>query len=154
MGQWDETCDLLIVGSGGASMCASLLYKSLGRKALILEKLAKIGGSTGYSGGVWWIPNNPVMKRAGVEDSFEKAWQYFESAVTYRGRCSSPARREAFLRSGPEMVEFLEKKGMAFKYADGWSDYYDDLPGGQPRGRSLVAQLFNINELGEWKSLL
>ncbi len=154
MSQWDETFDLVIVGSGGASMCASLLYKSLGRKALIVEKQAKIGGSTGFSGGVWWIPNNPVMKRAGVSDSFEQAWQYFESAVTYRGKCSSDERRRAFLTSGPEMVEFLERQGMQFKYADGWSDYYDDLPGGQPRGRSLVAQLFDVNELGEWKAKL
>ena len=54
-------------------MCAALLYKTLGRQALILEKQPKIGGSTGYSGGVWWIPNNAVMKRNGVDDSFEKA---------------------------------------------------------------------------------
>ena len=72
--------------------------------------------------------------------------------MTYRGRGSSDTRREAFLRSGPEMVDFLERQGMRFEYADGWSDYYDDLPGGQPRGRSLVAEVFDVNELGEWKS--
>ena len=154
MAEWHESCDLLIVGSGGASMCASLLYKTLGRQALILEKQSKIGGSTGYSGGVWWIPNNGVIKRNGVDDSFEKAWAYFEAVVTYRGRCSSDTRREAFLRSGPEMVDFLERQGMRFAHADGWSDYYDERPGGQPRGRSLVAEVFDVNELGEWKSRL
>ncbi len=152
--RWDETCDLLIVGSGGASMCAALLARRLGRRALIVEKLAKIGGSTGYSGGVWWIPNNLVMKRAGVADSHERARQYFDSVVTYHGAASNEARREAYLRSGPEMIEFLEREGMQFKYADGWPDYYDDRPGGEPRGRSLVAKLFNINELGDWKPRL
>jgi 3-oxosteroid 1-dehydrogenase len=154
MAAWDESCDLLIVGSGGASMCAALFYKTLGRNALIVEKQTKIGGSTGFSGGVWWIPNNPVIKRNGVDDSFEKAWKYFESVVSYHGRGSSRARREAFLRSGPEMVDFLERQGMRFEHADGWSDYYDDQPGGQPRGRSLVATIFDVNELGEWKSRL
>ena len=154
MSQWHESADLVIVGSGGASMCVSLLYKALGRKALIVEKQAKIGGSTGFSGGVWWIPNNPVITRNGVDDSFEKAWTYFESVVTYHGPASSKARREAFLKSGPEMVEFLERQGMKFQHADGWSDYYDDQPGGQPRGRSLVAEIFDINQLGEWKSKL
>jgi 3-oxosteroid 1-dehydrogenase len=154
MAAWDESCDLLIVGSGGASMCAALLYKTLGREALIAEKQAKIGGSTGYSGGVWWIPDNPVIKRNGVDDSFEKAAAYFESVVLYRGRGSSAARREAFLRTGPEMVDFLERQGMHFVHADGWSDYYDERPGGQPRGRSLVAEVFDVNELGEWKSRL
>src|SRR5260370_41514004 len=58
------------------------------------------------------------------------------------------------VKLGRELVEFLERAGMQFKYADGWSDYYDTLPGGEPRGRSLVAQLFDINELDEWKNRL
>jgi 3-oxosteroid 1-dehydrogenase len=151
---WDESCDFLIVGSGGASMCAALLCKTLGKRALIVEKQAKVGGSTGFSGGVWWIPNNHVMKRAGVADSHERARQYFDAVVTYHGPASNEARREAYLRAGPEMVEFLERQGMAFKYADGWSDYYDDRPGGEARGRSLVPELFDINKLGDWKSRL
>ncbi len=150
----NESYDFVIVGSGGASMCAALVAKSLGASALILEKQAKVGGSTGFSGGVWWIPNNPVMKRAGVADSYERARQYFDSVVTYHGPGSSPARRKAFLETGPDMVAFLERAGMAFHYADGWSDYYDELPGGEPRGRSLMARLFDINELGDWKSRL
>ena len=105
MGQWDETYDFVIVGSGGASMCAALLYKSLGKRALIIEKQAKVGGSTGFSGGVWWVPNNPVMKRAGVSDSKERARQYFDSTVTYHGPGSSPQRRAAFLDNGPQMVD-------------------------------------------------
>ena len=52
------------------------------------------------------------------------------------------------------MVDFLERQGMRFAHADGWSDYYDERPGGQPRGRSLVAEVFDVNELGEWKSRL
>ena len=154
MQDWDESYDFVIVGSGGASMCAALVAKSLGKKPLIIEKLDKVGGSTGFSGGVWWIPNNPVMKRAGVADSYERARQYLDAVASYHGAGSSDARRTAFLNTGPEMVEFLERAGMAFQYADGWSDYYDTLPGGEPRGRSLVAPLFDINELGEWKSRL
>jgi 3-oxosteroid 1-dehydrogenase len=147
---WDATYDFVIVGSGGGSMCASLMSKSLGKRALIIEKQGKVGGSTGFSGGVWWIPDNPVMKRYGVSDSYERARRYFDAVVTYDGPATTPARREAFLHNGPEMVTFLERQGMAFEYADGWSDYYDDRPGGEPRGRSLVAKLFDIKELGEW----
>lgn len=154
MSDWQESYDLVIVGSGGGSMCAALIAQQLGKKALIIEKLDKVGGSTGYSGGVWWVPNNAIMKRHGVDDSYERARLYLDSAVTYDGPGTSPIRREAFLKTGPLMVDFLERKGMAFEYADGWSDYYDDLPGGEPRGRSLVAKLFNIKELGEWSAKL
>ncbi len=154
MTTWDESFDFVTVGSGGGSMCASLLCKSLGKKALIIEKLDKIGGSTGYSGGVWWLPNNPIMKRAGVEDSIERARTYLNAVATYHGPGSSDARREAFLRTSPELTDFLEAAGMKFRYADGWSDYYDTLPGGEPRGRSLVADLFDINRLSGWKDKL
>ncbi len=147
---WDATYDFVVVGSGGGSMCAALACKSAGKEALIIEKQAKVGGSTGYSGGVWWLPNNHVMKRHGVSDSYERARQYFDAAVTYRGPGTSEARREAYLRTGPIMAEFLEQHGMQFEYADGWSDYYDTLPGGEPRGRSLLAKLFDLKELGEW----
>ncbi|SDC48998.1 3-oxosteroid 1-dehydrogenase [Variovorax sp. CF079] len=153
-GTWDEAFDFVIVGSGGGSMCAALAAKQLGKRALIVEKQPLIGGSTGFSGGVWWVPNNPVMKRAGVADSAERARQYLDAAVTYQGPGTSPARRDAFLRNGPKMVQFLEGQGMKFVYADGWSDYYDELPGGEPRGRSLLAELFDTRELGEWESKL
>jgi 3-oxosteroid 1-dehydrogenase len=52
------------------------------------------------------------------------------------------------------MVSYLEGKGMRFERADGFSDYYDELPGGETRGRALVGKLFDINELGEWKDRL
>jgi 3-oxosteroid 1-dehydrogenase len=154
MTNWDDSFDFITVGSGGGSICASLLCKARGKRALIVEKQNKVGGSTGFSGGVWWLPNNPVMKRAGVLDSFERAKTYFDAVAEYRGPGSSEARRDAFLRTSPELVNFLESAGMQFRYADGWPDYYDTLPGGEPRGRSLVAKLFDINELGDWKDKL
>ena len=151
---WDHVFDFVVVGSGGGSMCAALVAKKLGKSALIVEKQALVGGSTGFSGGVWWVPDNPVMKRAGVADSPERARQYLDAAVAYQGPGTSPARRDAFIRTGPKMVEFLERHGMKFVYADGWSDYYDELPGGEPRGRSLLAELFDTRELGAWEAKL
>jgi 3-oxosteroid 1-dehydrogenase len=154
MSGWDESFDLVIVGSGGGSMCAALAAKKLGKRALIVEKQSLVGGSTGYSGGVWWIPDNAVMKRAGVKDDPQRARQYLDSTVLYDGPGTTPQRRDAFIRNGPRMIDFLERNGMKFVYADGWSDYYDDRPGGEPRGRSLVAEIFDTRELGEWESKL
>ena len=85
MAVWDASYDFVVVGSGGGSMCAALACKTAGKEAVIIEKQDKVGGSTGYSGGVWWLPNNHVMKRHGVNDSYERARQYFDAAVTYQG---------------------------------------------------------------------
>ncbi len=148
----DDVYDLVIVGSGGGSMAAALVAKKLGKRAVILEKQDVVGGSTGYSGGVWWIPNNSLLREAGIADSFEKSKTYFDSVVTYKGPGVTPQRRDAYLHAGPKMIDFLRGLGLKVRRpVDDWPDYYDDVPGGLPQGRSLMADGFNINELGEWK---
>ena len=146
--------DFVIVGSGGGSMAAALYAKKHGLNPVILEKLEKVGGSTGYSGGVWWIPNHPLMKRHGVHDSREDAVRYFEAVRTFKGKGTTQVRTDAFLDEAPEMCDFLEAEGMEFYYPKGWSDYYSDVPGGIDEGRSLMAQPFDSNKLGPWKDKL
>jgi len=146
---WDETADFVIVGSGGGSMVAALYLKSIGKRPLILEKTDKIGGSTAMSGGVLWIPNHPLQKRFGVEDSEDAGRRYLYGVVgDDAGPGSTPARKEAFLRSGPPMIDFLESQGMKFIRTEGWSDYYDDRDGGCPRSRSLAAPMLDPAEMG------
>ena len=147
--------DLVIVGSGGGSMAAALVAKKLGKRAVILEKQDKVGGSTGFSGGVWWVPNNRLLAEAGIPDSYEKAREYFDNVVTYKGPGVTPQRRDAFLKGGPQMIEFLRGVGLKVRRPrDDWPDYYDDLPGGLPQGRSLLPEPLDLNELGEWKNHL
>ncbi|MBP7335649.1 FAD-binding protein [Niveispirillum sp.] len=146
---WDESADFIIVGSGGGSMAAGLYLKSIGKQPLILEKTDKIGGSTAMSGGVLWIPNNPLQAREGIEDSEAAARTYLYRVVgNDAGPGSTPARKEAFLKAGPDMVRFLEGQGMKFIRAHGWSDYYDDLEGGCPESRSLAAPMLHARDMG------
>jgi 3-oxosteroid 1-dehydrogenase len=151
---WSEEVDFVVIGSGGGSFCAGLVLRDLGRSVLVLEKTELVGGSTAMSGGVLWIPNHPLQARAGVADSFEQARDYLNATVGEAGPGSSPARKDAFLRTGPQLVSYLEEKGMPFRRCDGWSDYYDELPGGCARGRSLAMELFDTAELGEWAGRL
>jgi 3-oxosteroid 1-dehydrogenase len=151
---WDYVCDLAIVGSGGGAMCAALTAHSCSKRVLLLEKLDKVGGTTGYSGGMLWLPDNPVSKRAGLADSFELSRRYMDAVIGDAGPASSIARRDVFVRESPRMIDFLERQGMKFVYADGYADYYDTEPGGQVRGRSIYPPLFNIKELGDWANKL
>jgi 3-oxosteroid 1-dehydrogenase len=153
MSNWDETADFVIIGSGGGSMCAALACVDMGLKPLILEKENLVGGSTAMSGGILWIPGNSLMKQAGVDDSEEKGLTYLRGLVPDQPG-STPARKEAYIKTGPKMVEWLQSKGVEFVYCDGWSDYYDERPGGQPRGRSLGMSLFDVKRLGPWKDRL
>jgi 3-oxosteroid 1-dehydrogenase len=151
----DQEYDLVIIGSGGGSVPAALVAKQQGKSAVILEKQDKFGGSTSFSGGVWWIPNNSLLKEAGIPDSFERSREYFDACVQYKGPGVTPQRRDAFLKGGPKMIDYLRGFGMKIRRPrDDWPDYYDNLPGGEAKGRSLLAEPFNLHELGEWQDHL
>ena len=151
---WDVVTDCLIVGSGGGSMCAALAAAAAGRQVLIIEKADVVGGSTAMSGGVLWLPDNPVSRRAGVSDSLADALRYFAEVVGGDHPSASPERVDAFLDGIEPMIDFLERQGIPFVHCDGYSDYYDDRPGGKSNGRSIETELFDTTQLGPWQSRL
>jgi len=149
----EETFDLIVVGSGGGSVPAALVMAEAGRRAVILEKQALIGGSSAYSGGMLWIPNNHYMAAAGFQDSAEKAREYLDAVIGETTRVSTPERRDAYVRYAPEMIRWLSDRGLKYRFAD-LPDYYDEMPGGMAHGRSLVPRVFDVNKLGDWEPLL
>jgi 3-oxosteroid 1-dehydrogenase len=150
MTTWDSTVDVVIVGSGGGGMVGALAATAQGASALVLEKQSLIGGSTAMSGGIVWVPNNPVMQSIGVPDSYEDAMLHFESVVGDVGPASSFERRHAFLTAGPEMVSFLQGCGLRFVYCRGYSDYYSSAKGGHDLGRGIEPVPFDGHVLGKW----
>jgi len=151
----ESSYDFVIVGSGGGAMCAALAAHSRGLKPLIIEKLAKVGGSTALSGGVLWIPNNSLMEAVGRDDSYDRARTYLANVFgDYQSLGASKQRIDAYLQAGPKMANFLTSLGMEFHLCKFWPDYYDHLPGGESTSRSLMAKMFNLKELGEWEDKL
>jgi 3-oxosteroid 1-dehydrogenase len=150
MTTWDSTVDVVMVGSGGGGMVGALAAAAQGASALVLEKQSLIGGSTAMSGGIVWVPNNPVMQSVGVHDSYEDAMVHFETVVGDVGQASSFDRRHAFLTAGPEMVSFLQSCGVRFVYCRGYSDYYSSAKGGHDLGRGIEPVPFDGHVLGEW----
>lgn len=150
MTTWDATVDVVIVGSGGGGIVAALAAADAGVDALVLEKQPLVGGSTCMSGGIVWVPNNPVMRAAGVADSHEDAMAHFEAVVGDVGPCSSAERREAFLSAGTEMVAFLQQLGVRFVYCRGYSDYYSNAKGGHDLGRGIEPVPWDGRALGDW----
>ncbi|NGY03974.1 FAD-dependent oxidoreductase [Solimonas terrae] len=156
MTPFDEVHDFVVVGCGGGSMCAALVMHEAGKSVLILEKTTLVGGTTSRSGGVMWVPNNPLMKRDGIADSDERAATYLDQVIgdARDAPGAAPARRRTYLREAPRMVDFLIRQGIRLTRVREWPDYYDELPGGSVPGRTVVAELFNVNELGDWRDRL
>ncbi len=151
----DETFDFVVVGSGGGSMCAALVMRAAGKSVLVLEKTAQVGGTTAISGGVMWIPDNRFMRSAGVDDSRDKAIAYLDAVVGDHEDTpgASRERRLAYVQESPMMIDFLVSQGIRLRRIPSWPDYHA-APGESVPGRTVVSELFDINQLGEWKSRL
>lgn len=147
----DPQYDVVIVGAGVGGLTAAITAKLAGLNPLLAEKTPLIGGSSALSGGVLWLPNNPLMQREGAPDSREAGLQYIANFVPDDPIWSTPKRREAFIDAIEPMISMLETQGMKYQRCEGYSDYYDLLPGGNARGRAIEAHLFNANRLGVWK---
>ncbi|ELT42849.1 FAD-dependent oxidoreductase [Arthrobacter nitrophenolicus] len=144
-----STYDFVVLGTGAAGLIAALSAADHGASVLVLEKGDKIGGSTALSSGVAWIPANKYAAAAGFPDSQEMALDYLASLSHDLVR---PEMAEAFVHSGPEMIDWLEDRTpLRLKLVPGFPDYHPEHPGGKPEGgRSVEPELFSFGELGEW----
>jgi 3-oxosteroid 1-dehydrogenase len=138
--------DVVVVGSGGAGMVAALTAAHQGLSTIVIEKAAHYGGSTARSGGGVWIPNNEVLKRAGVKDSPEAARTYLHGII---GDIVDPERIDTYLNRAPEMLSFvLRHTPLKMCWVPRYPDYYPEAAGGRSGGRSIEPKPFNAKKLG------
>ncbi len=144
---WDETVDLLVVGTGAGAMTAAIMAHDLGATTLLIEKSDRYGGSSAMSGGALWIPNNHQMPETGIPDSREEALEYLRGITA---GSSSDERLCAFVDNAPEMLRTLtEKARLRTQAMPSYTDYYAEAPGGKPGSRTVEAEHFDARLLGE-----
>ncbi len=145
--RWDEEYDVVVLGAGAAGMTAALVSAIEGLRTLLIEKSGQVGGTTAYSSGSIWIPNNPQQQSLGVTNDAQAALAYLDALV---GGRADRALRGAFIAAGPEMLRYLEKHTdvhfRIYRYAP---DYRQELPGAAEGGRPLEPLPFDGRELGK-----
>ncbi|NGO42318.1 3-oxosteroid 1-dehydrogenase [Streptomyces ureilyticus] len=140
------TYDVVVIGSGAAGMTAALTAAKQGLTCVVVEKAGTFGGSAARSGAGIWIPNNSVILGAGVPDTPAKAATYLAAVV---GDDVPVDRQKAFLDQGPAMLSFvMANSPLRFRWMEGYSDYYPELPGGLAQGRSIEPDQLDGNILG------
>ena len=147
MPDWDHSVDVLVAGSGGAGLVAAIMARDLGGSVLLAERSSRFGGTTAYSGGKIWIPNNHHMHRLGIADSREEA-------LTYLVRATGGLYMEvleAFVDTAPEMARYVEEHTpLKFYPCVNYPDYHPEWPGARAGGRALDAQPFDASCLGDY----
>lgn len=147
--QWDESYDVVVVGSGNGALTAAVRAHDGGAKVLIVEKCATFGGTSASSGGGVWIPNNRYAKASGAPDSKEEARAYLEH-VSPEGKIK-PELLDTYVEVGPEMVDYLHENTNWVRYCDlpHYPDYFPEAPGGKTGHRSMEPEPLHARELGD-----
>jgi succinate dehydrogenase/fumarate reductase flavoprotein subunit len=141
----DEAVDLLVIGAGAAGMTAALVGAIEGLRTVLCEKTDMVGGTTSTSAGTVWIPGSHQSTRAGIPDSIEDAKTYLNTVV---GPSGANGNRDAFLNTGPAVLDYLEAHtDVHFIPAAAHPDY-QDRPGAALGGRALGVAPFDGRRLG------
>jgi 3-oxosteroid 1-dehydrogenase len=142
--------DVVVLGTGGAGLTAAITAHENGARVALFEKSDLVGGTTAWSGGQVWIPNNPQMAKLGKSDSAEEAITYL---MSMSNGLIDPDMAKTFVETGPEMVEFVEKQTpVRFVCVPDFPDYHPEQPGAKPGGgRTLECPTFPYGELGAWR---
>src|SRR4051812_20731553 len=128
--------DVVVVGAGGAGMCAALAAAKQGLDVVLVERSSYFGGSTARSGGGVWMPGNAALKAAGQvsPDDLAQAKLYLDSIV---GDEVPKGRRDTYLDRGPEVLDFVQANTpLRFTWVPQYADYHPEAPGGRAAGRS------------------
>ena len=146
----DETVDVLVVGSGGGGVAGAYTAAREGLSVALVEATDQFGGTTAYSGGGgMWFPCNPVLVRAGCDDTIDDALRYFHNVV---GDRTPVELQEAYVRGGAALIEYLERdERFAFKILP-WPDYYGAVDGARADGmRHIVSKALPDSRLGRFQ---
>lgn len=145
---FDEQFDLVVVGSGAGALTGAITGATSGLRVCVIEKTEFFGGTTAYSGGGVFIPNNPVILREGVPDSDALGREYLRRSIAGR---SPEALQDAYISTGPPLIAWLEEHEFAlFRWTKGFPDYHTDFAEGMPLGRTMgPVPIDDVSELSD-----
>ena len=102
------TCDLAIIGGGGAGLSAAVRAAEKGAKVVLIEKMSELGGNTRMAAGLL-CTNSEILKAEGFPDTTEEHIDIYRREQKYR---LDPAIYERFIRNTGAYYDWLASKGL------------------------------------------
>lgn len=119
--------DVVIIGGGGAGMCAALEIEARGLRCVIVEADSKLGGATALSSGVYYAAGTSVQRANGITDDTADAM--YDYVMTLSQWALRPEIIRVLCAQAADGLEFLITQGADFPK--------DHLVGG---GRNRIAR--------------
>ncbi len=109
-----EECDVIVVGGGGAGLAAASQAAELGRKTILLEKNAQLGGSTAWSVGSISATNTRHQQAAGIVDHPDAHFEDLELFAGAKANRDNRELRRILVDNTTAMMRWLESTGLVF----------------------------------------
>lgn len=150
---WDDEVDVLVAGSGAGGVTGAHTAAREGLDVLLVEATEKFGGTTAYSaGGGMWFPVNPVLQRAGTDDTVDDALEYYRAVV---GDRTPAALQETYVRGGAPLIEYLERDDLLKFQPLPWPDYFGKAPKSRSDGmRHICAKPLKVAAAPDLRELV
>jgi fumarate reductase flavoprotein subunit len=110
----DQTCDVVVVGGGGAGLAAAIEARGAGCQVVLLEKNGRLGGSTAWSVGSITATGTPHQLRAGVGD---RAQDHYDDMPLFAGELAgrdNDELRRILCEDVPDAFRWLLSLGVRF----------------------------------------
>ncbi|KJS09598.1 MAG: hypothetical protein VR73_01685 [Gammaproteobacteria bacterium BRH_c0] len=133
--QWQESTDVLVVGYGGAGVCAALEARAQGADVLALDRFEG-GGATTLSGGIYYGGGTPYQHEAGYNDTPEEMYNYLKQEIGDAVRDETLRR---FCNQSSTNMDWLCSHGIGFG-----SKVYEGKRSFPPKGYDIY---YSGNEL-------
>jgi fumarate reductase flavoprotein subunit len=134
--------DVIVIGGGGAGMCAAIEAHDAGAHVLLVEASQQLGGSTALSGGVYYAAGTSVQRAAGVEgDSADAMFEYYMTLNQWR---VDPAVARRLCDGAAPGVEWLLSLGVEFRPQALYKSGVESVPRGHQahgNGAGIAARL-------------
>lgn len=106
--------DVVVVGGGGAGLAAASAAAGLGRRVVLIEKGASLGGSTAWSVGSITATGTPHQRRAGIGDSTEAHFEDLGLLAGTEANRDNLALRRILVEETPKVFDWLLSTGLVF----------------------------------------
>lgn len=107
----EARADVVVVGGGGSGLAAAVSAARSGARTVLLEKAARVGGSTVLSVGSLTAAGTRAQKRHGIRDSAEA---FLEDMYAFGPERDEPRLRALLAREAAPTCDWLEDLGVVF----------------------------------------